>query len=186
MGNRGRLHEGTGTRDVVRNHQSNAWLTCVLSFRDRRVPQWHPRRYTPLFFLDEAVAFAAGHRPCAECRHQAFIAFADALTAADGGQRPRAKELDTRLHTERSRDRGGHRILTAMPWASLPDGAFVMAGQDPAVVAGDHLTRYDRVSNTYGARDPLPRAGTAAVITPPAAIAVLRAGYQLQIADAAR
>ena len=186
MGNRGRLHEGAGTRDIVRNHQSKAWLTCALSFRGRRVPQWQPNRYTPLFFLDEAVAFAAGHRPCAECRRQAFLAFADALAAADGGQRPRAREMDARLHAERSRDANGHRIPTALPWADLPDGAFVLDGQVPAVVAGDHLTRYDRAGNTYGTRAARPRAGTATVLTPPSAIAVLREGYHLQIADEAR
>jgi methylphosphotriester-DNA--protein-cysteine methyltransferase len=52
----------------VRNHQHKTWITCALSFRDRRVVQWAPNHDTPLFFLDEAVALAAGHRPCAECR----------------------------------------------------------------------------------------------------------------------
>ena len=67
MGNRGRLHQGRGTRDIVRNHQHKTWITCALSFRGRRVAQWEPNRYTPLFFLDEAVALAAGHRPCGTC-----------------------------------------------------------------------------------------------------------------------
>ena len=72
MGNRGRLHRGRGARDVVRNHQHKTWITCALTFRGRRVPQWEQNRYTPLFFLDEAVALAAGHRPCAECRRKAY------------------------------------------------------------------------------------------------------------------
>ena len=72
MGNRGRLHQGRGTRDIVRNHQHKTWITCAVSFRGRRVAQWEPNRYTPLFFLDEAVALSAGHRPCAECRHNAY------------------------------------------------------------------------------------------------------------------
>lgn len=181
-GNRGRLHEGTGTRDVVRDHQGKAWLVCALSFRERRVPQWDPRHYTPLFFLDEAVAFAAGHRPCAECRRRSFTAFADAWATALGDERLRAREIDSRLHAERLRDRHGRRALTEMPWADLPDGVFVIAGPDPGVVSGDHLTRYDRVSNTYGARYPRPRTGTATVITPPSVITVLRAGYRVQIA----
>lgn len=187
MGNRGQLHEGGGTRDIVRHQQSKAWLTCALSFRDRRVAQWQPGRYTPLFFLDEAVAFAAGHRPCAECRYRAFLAFATQLagSAADG-KRLRAAELDSRLHAERSRDPRGRRILAPLPWADLPDGTFVVTDTGMAVVVGDHLTRYERASNTYGARDSRPRVGTAAVLTPPSAIAVLRSGYQLQIADEAR
>jgi hypothetical protein len=197
MGNRGRLHEGSGTRDIVRNHRSEAWLTCVLSFRGRRVAQWHPNRYTPLFFLDEAVAFAAGHRPCAECRRAAFIAFTafagplagsvgGPLAGSRGGARPRAPEIDARLHAERSRDAPGDRMLTATAWADVPDGAFVMAAAGPAVVSGDHLTRYDRAANAYGPRESRPRGGTAAVLTPPTAITVLRAGYPIQIADEAR
>ena len=149
------------------------------------MPQWHPRHYTPLFFLDEAVAFAAGHRPCAECRRSAFNAFAAAWAAAHGGQHPRALEMDSLLHTERLRDPRGRRILTEIPWAGLPDGVFVLDGQDAAVVFTDHLIRYDRVSNTYGARYRRPRAGAATVITPPSAVAALRAGYRVQIADEA-
>jgi hypothetical protein len=187
MGNRGRLHEGAGTRDIVRDHQNKAWLTCALSFRGRRVPQWQPGRYTPLFFLDEAVALAAGHRPCAECRHEAFLAFARALAEPDGGgPRPRAREIDARLHAERARDGQRRRLLSELPWDGLPDGAFVIAGNDPAVVSGGHLTRYDRASNAYGGREPRPGAGMAAVLTPPSAITVLRAGYPVQIADEAR
>ncbi|HEY1700446.1 MAG TPA: hypothetical protein VGG75_12115 [Trebonia sp.] len=181
MGNRGRLHEGAGTRDIVRDHQGRAWLVCSLSFRGRRVTQWDPRHYTPLFLLDEAVAFAAGHRPCAECRHASFLAFADAWAAALGGARPRAPEIDLSLRAERLRDRQGRRTLTEMPWTGLPDGVFVMAGPDPAVVSGGHLARYDRLSNTYGPRGPRPAAGTALVLTPPSAVAVLRAGYPVQI-----
>jgi len=78
MGNRGRLHRGLGgraARETVRNHQHKAWIICVLSFRGRRVAQWEPNRYTLLFFLDEAVALAAGHRPCAECRRSAYNAY---------------------------------------------------------------------------------------------------------------
>jgi len=184
-GNRGRLHEGTGSRDIVRDHRGKTWLICALSFKGRHSPQWQPDHYTHLFFLDEAVGFAAGHRPCAECRRSAFVAYRDAWVAAHGGQRPYAREMDSWLHAERLRDRHGHRALTAMPWADLPDGVFVLADQDPAVVAGDQLTRYDRVSNAYGERRPRPRDGTAAVITPPAAVALLRAGYHVQIDYAA-
>lgn len=186
MGNRGRLHDGAGSRVIVRDHQTKAWLTCVLSFRDRRVAQWHPHRYTPLFFLDEAVALAAGHRPCAECRRRDFTSFAAAVTAAGNSPRPRAAELDVRLQAERARDSRGRRRLTTGPWADVPDGAFVLAEDGPAVVTGDHLTRYNQAANAYGDRIARPRAGTAAVLTPPTAVAALRAGYPAQVADAAR
>jgi hypothetical protein len=92
MGNRGCLHEG---HQIVRPWRLRAWLTCRLSFRGRHVEQWAPRRYTPLFFLDEAVAFAAGHRPCGECRHHDYLAYRDTPGAASAG------ELDARLDAKR-------------------------------------------------------------------------------------
>ena len=186
MGNRGRLHEGAGSRVIVRDHQTRAWLTCVLSFRERRVAQWDPHRYTPLFFLDEAVALAAGHRPCAECRRRYCPAVPAAAPAAAASPRPRAAGLDTRLQADRARDSRGRRRLTTLAWADVPDGAFVLAGDAPVVVTGNHLTGYDRAANAYGDRVARPRAGTAAVLTPPTAVAALRAGYPAQVADTAR
>ena len=88
MGNRGRLHEGSGTRGIVRNHQSKAWITCVLEFKGRQARQWAPNHYTQLFFLDEAVAFAAGHRPCAECRRGDYNAYRQKWQETHGGAMP--------------------------------------------------------------------------------------------------
>ena len=126
MGNRGRLHEGRGTRDVARNHQHKTWITCVLSFRGRQVPQWQPNRYTPLFFLDEAVALAAGHRPCAECRHGAYTTYRALFAETRGGATTYAKDMDTQLHLERT---GGteHRA----PWAAFPTGCSSQPIPDP-------------------------------------------------------
>jgi hypothetical protein len=185
MGNRGRLHEGpanrSGTRDVVRNHQTKAWITCVLSFKDRRVAQWEPNHYTVLFFLDEAVALAAGHRPCAECRRSAYRTYRGLWAETNGGAMPYANGMDTRLHLKRM---GGaeHRACSD----SLPDGVFVATDSGPAVVVGDHLAVWDPHENTY--RDKLPRrmAGIATVLTPPSTVAILRAGYPVQIDQAAR
>jgi hypothetical protein len=130
MDNRGRLHDAAGERDVVRHYQAKAWLTCALSFRDRRVSQWQPGRCTPLFLRDETVAFAAGHRPRAECRRNAFNAFADAV--AGEGPRPRAGELDSRLHAERGRDSQGRRTLSAVLTPPTAIAAF-QAGYRPQV-----------------------------------------------------
>ena len=181
MGNRGRLHEGRGTRDVVRNHQHKTWITCVLSFRGRRVPQWEPNRYTWLFFLDEAVALAAGHRPCAECRRGAYNAYRTLWAETHLGALTYAKGMDKRLHRERT----GRAELRA-PWDSLPDGVFVATDSGPAVVVGDHLAVWDQNDNGY--RDKLPRrtTGTATVLTPPSTVEILRAGYPVQIDDSAR
>ncbi|BCY09478.1 hypothetical protein [Actinoplanes sp. L3-i22] len=177
MGNRGRLHEGRGTRDVVRNHQVKAWITCALTYRDCRLPQWEPRHYTQLFFLDEAVALAAGHRPCARCRRGAYNAYRDAWALATGEQRPRAYQMDARLHAERI----GRGRRHPHPWRELPDGVFVDTGRGPAVLTGDHLTVWDEATNTYHQRLSRPPAGTAQVITPPSTVSVLTVGYPVQI-----
>jgi hypothetical protein len=179
MGNRGRLHEGEGgraAREIVRNHQHKAWITCALSFRGRRVAQWEPNRYTPLFFLDEAVALAAGHRPCAECRRNAYTTYRTLWAETHGGAMPYAKDMDTQLHRERTKG-SGHRA----PWDGLPDGVFVSTDSGPAVVVGDQVAVWDGEGNIYRDKLPRPRTGTSLVITPASTVAILRAGYPVQI-----
>ncbi len=182
MGNRGRLHEGRSTREVVRNHQHKTWITCVMSFRGRRVRQWEPNRYTPLFFLDEAVAFAAGHRPCAECRRGAYNTYRMLWSESHRGATTYAKDMDTRLHDERM-----GRAVQSAPWKGLPDGAFVATDAGPAaVVVGNYLAVWDRSDNAYRGKVPRPTTGTATVLTPPSTVDILRAGYPVQIDDSAR
>ena len=180
MGNRGRLHRGRGTRDVVRNHQHKTWITCASSFRDRRVPQWEPNRYTPLFFLDEAVALAAGHRPCAECRRKAYNAYRMLWYETHSGPIPYAKDMDAQLHRERTAP-AEHRAS----WEGLPDGVFVATASGPAVVVGDHLAVWDQHDNTYREKLARPKTGVAKVFTPPSTVQILRAGYPVQIDDSA-
>jgi hypothetical protein len=180
MGNRGRLHEGRGTRDVVRNHQHKTWITCVLSFRGRRVAQWEPHRYTPLFFLDEAVALAAGHRPCGECRHRDYLTFKTLWLETHGGTMVYARDMDEQLHRERI-EKSGHRA----GWGDLPDGVFVATDAGAGVVVGDHVALWDR-DNSYRRKLPRPRSGEATVLTPPSTVRIIRAGYPVQIDDSAR
>ena len=182
-GNRGILHEG---REIVRFHASDLWIICALEFRGRWSEQWRPHHYTFLFFHDEAVALAAGHRPCAECRRASYDAYRDAWAEGLGEARPSAKDINRRLHAERI-ERGTHRRrLHELPWRDLPDGAFVLPSDDarPAVVAGDQLTPWTHAG--YGTPLARPRTGTARVITPPATVAVLRTGYPVQLDHAAR
>jgi hypothetical protein len=186
MGNRGRLHRGDGTREIIRDHQTKAWLTCALRFQDRRVSQWQPGRYTPLFFLDEAVALAAGHRPCAECRHADYTAYRARWVATHGGHDIRARDIDEQLHRERRPSGSASRPLNEMAWSTLPDGVFVRTEHGPAVVVGDHLAVWQARDNRYRLRLPRPRDGAAPVLTPPSTVDVLRAGYPVQIDDSAR
>jgi hypothetical protein len=180
-GNRGVLHRG---HEIVRSHASDLWITCALSFNGRWREQWLPNRFTWLYFHDEAVAFAAGHRPCGECRRAAYTAYREAWADALVTPPPSAKEMNRRLHGERIVRGTSARRFHDAPWASLPDGVFVVIDDRPFVVLGDHLTEWGR--DGYGARRRRPARGTATLITPLSSVAVLRAGYSIQIDDAAR
>ncbi|QSE89182.1 hypothetical protein JWS13_11430 [Rhodococcus pseudokoreensis] len=175
MGNRGRLHRG---RSVVRNHSGKRWIICVTDYPARTVPQWNEGHYTVLFFHDEAVALAAGHRPCALCRRERYNDFRAAWRSANGGGLPSADEMDARLHGERldgSRQRT-HRAA----WSSLPRGTFVLFDDEPAVVLDDTVVPWS--DDGYGAPSKRPAGGTATVLTPPSTVAVLAAGYSPDIA----
>jgi hypothetical protein len=179
-GNRGILHSGN---EIVRFHASDLWITCALEFRGRWRRQWQPHHYTFLYFHDEAVSFAAGHRPCAECRRESYHAYRTAWAEGLGVDPPSAKQMIRQLHGERIH-RGSHRRrLHELPWADLPDGAFVLLEEAPAVVVGDQLSLWTR--DGYGGRRTRPMNGTANVITPPSTIAALRAGYRVQLDDGA-
>lgn len=185
MGNRGRLHEGSGTRVVVRQHQTMLWITCRLSFKDRRTPQWEPHTYTPLFFLDEAVALAAGHRPCAECRRSDFLDYQRLWAEATGEPKPRAPDMDRVLHGERRPVGRGSRPTWRLPWRDVPNATFVVIDGSPAVVVNDRLARWDSATGRYGEWLRRPDAGDAAVLTPASTVAVLSAGYVPQLDSAA-
>lgn len=175
-GNRGILHRGT---DVVRFHASALWITCALSFKDWRLPQWEPGHFTLLFFHDEAVSLAAGHRPCALCRRPAYDAYRQAVARVEGGAPYRAKELDRVLHAERLHRGTRRRRLHSIAWADLPDAAFVMHNGSPAIVLGRRLVPWTTAG--YGAPAPRPRGGTVEVITPPTSLAALHSGYRPQV-----
>jgi hypothetical protein len=175
-GNRGCLVDGGGA--VVRHHASRAWICCELRFRDWRQPPAAPNRWTPLFFLDEAVALAAGHRPCATCRRDDYRAYRDAVAVAAGERLP-ATELDRRLAAERAGPgrglvRAGDRIVRPLPYAGLPDGAVVVIGDGCALVLAGRVWSFTFAGWTSPA--PLPR-GTASVLTPPTSLAALANGY---------
>ncbi|QDZ14043.1 hypothetical protein [Humibacter ginsenosidimutans] len=180
-GNRGRLHDG---HDIVRFHSGTLWIVCGLEFRGRWQPQWQPHHYTFLFFRDEAVAFAAGHRPCAECRHASYTAYVDAWASAAGAARPSANAVNSRLHAERLYAGTHRRRLHEVAWREVPDGAFVLSETAPALVLGDALVPW--TATGYGEASVRPHSGRALMITPPSTAAVLREGYPVQIDAAAR
>ena len=183
MGNRGVLHDDEG--NVKRLWLVKRWLVCVLQFRGRKRTVMTPRRYTELFFLDEATALAAGHRPCAECRHDRFIDFCRAWKTAQrrpaSSPRPTADEIDAVLHLERiARDKS--KVRFAAPLDALPDGVFVLLkerGEQPFLVSGDNLLEWS--PSGYSRSRSRPKKLTVEVLTPKTTVAAIRAGYTPEI-----
>jgi hypothetical protein len=178
MGNRGVLHDADG--HVRRAWQSRRWIVCVLEFKGRRRPVMAPGRYTELFFLDEATALAAGHRPCAECRRERFNAFRAAWRAAvpeAGPSPPTADAMDRRLHAERVGP-GRVKRLFAARLGDVPDGAFVRhvdRGDDVWLVRHGGLLAWS--PGGYTRRIDRPPDTEVAVVTPASTAAALRGGY---------
>ena len=171
IGNRGVLHDDA--RRIVRPAQVRRWIACRLAFKGIRRTIMTPRRWTELFFLDEATAFAAGHRPCAECRRADFVRFRTAWERAHGGAPARVDPIDRRLDAER---RAGRRKLTYRDdVTTLPDGSYIVADGAAWLVLGSELLAWtDRGYTTRRAR---PSHGEVEVLTPPSTVAVFRAGY---------
>ena len=181
LGNRGLLHDAHGA--IRRPFQVQRWIICRLSFKGRRRPIMAPGQYTELFFLDEATALAAGHRPCAECQRPRFEHFRAVWAAANprlsGGPRPPAPLLDAALHAERLTPAARQRTFAALA-ASLPDGACVSLPGDPRayLVRGPYLLHWTPFG--YDAAQPRP-IGTVQVLTPRSVVRTLAAGFAAQI-----
>lgn len=179
LGNRGSIHR-RDRQEIARPWQVRRWITCVLEYKGWVAPKWQPGRWTPLFFWDEAVALAAGHRPCSLCRHADFVRWMDGWEAACG-DRPKVDQVDARLHEERveggpvrSRAKRRHRL----PWRDLPVGTFVVvSGEVPALVLADRLVAWSPAPDGYGPLTARPHRGDAVVLTPPSTVAVLANGY---------
>jgi hypothetical protein len=176
MGNRGgALHNDQ--REIVRAYASRRWIACVLEFRGRRRTVMSPGRYTELFFLDEVVALAAGHRPCAECRRADFNAFKDAWGRARGldtAASVRADDMDLELHRARM---GARRTKVTYEAAldSLPEGCFVRLESASCLIWHGALWRW----SPEGYREEKRTAGDrVTVLTPEPMVECLMHGYR--------
>jgi hypothetical protein len=175
MGNRGILPDAQQRLGVARWRHPH-WIFCRLAFKGRRRPVMAPRRYTELFFLDEATALAAGHRPCCECKREDFLRFQAAWRRAFG-HHALAGAIDRTLHQARIEPRRRRQIRFEAALDDLPDGAFVLLAADrstPLLIFGESLLPWHPAG--YGAPRPRP-AATAVVLTPRPTVAILRAGY---------
>lgn len=177
MGNRGGVIHND-RKEIVRPYASRRWIACVLEFRGRRRVVMSPHRYTELFFLDEATALAAGHRPCAECRRARFNEFKEAWRR--GKKRPAdeyvyADEMDEELHPARI-GKGRRKITYEAALRSMPDGCFVQLEGASYLVWENVLARW----SAEGYREMLRRPGemTVTVLTPEPIVRCIRNGYR--------
>jgi hypothetical protein len=182
MGNRGCLHDA-GDRPV-RQYQSRRWIVCVLDFKGRKRTPMPPGHYTSLFFLDEATALAAGHRPCAECQRARFSSFRAHWAAANPelarSAAPAVDTIDATLHGERISDHRFQRDKVKLTYAEklemLPDGVFVVldSGDMPYLVRGEALYAW----SFAGYHTPIARpSGMVQVLTPRSIVRAIAAGF---------
>lgn len=173
-GNRGCLHDGNGS--IRRRFDGKRWIACRLEFRGwLRRPLLQPGRFTELFFLDEATALAAGHRPCALCRREDYARLVEFWRELHPDQ-VGADAMDAQLHAERVAPGTRAHRLHAAPLDELADGAFVLEDGAPWLVLGAELVRWTPAG--YAARKPRAPGRQAMLITPPSLVALLAAGRQ--------
>ena len=181
MGNRGGCLHRLDQTLKTRRWATRQWIACLLDFKGRRRQLMQPNRYTELFFLDEATALAAGHRPCFECRRADAVRFAELWSRVHRQTKPaRATDMDAILHPERTDSRGAKRThLAAL--AGLPDGAFVLHTANGAAPRAYLIDAYRLLPwSPAGYEKAISRPAQALieVLTPPSIVAVLSAGYR--------
>ncbi len=173
-GNRGIIHD-PATRTLLKRHwASRAWLTCLCEFRGRRRKVMATRSWTELFFLDEATAFAAGHRPCFFCRRDDANRFRKAWEDGNGASNVHAGDIDLVLHRERLDGKTKRLHALPMRFNRLPDGAMVQAGEESFLVAKGRALLW----SPAGYRLASAAVEGAMLLTPPSALRALAAGYR--------
>jgi len=173
-GNRGIIHD-PATRTLLRRRwTTKGWIVCVCEFRGRRRELMSPGRWTELFFLDEATALAAGHRPCFYCRRADAKAFQAAWAIGNRVETPRAPVMDASLHAERLERRRKRLHPLPRPVPALPDGTMVAADTDAYLIWAGRSWRW----SFGGYRQAVPPGGFDALLTPPSTVAALASGYR--------
>ena len=170
MGNRGGKFHAANRTLTRRRWASRQWICCVLEFKNRQRDVWG-RYYTELFFLDEVTAFAAGHRPCFECRRRDAELFAQLFSGKK--ERASASAMDRALHDQRldGKAKRTHRRTID----GLPDGAMVALDEEVFAIRGSRLLRWTPAG--YAASRARPRGMQVEVLTPPSILSVLARGY---------
>jgi len=181
MGNRGILHNHE--QEVLRPFKLKAWLTCKLQFNGRKREVMAPNRYTELFFMDEATAFAAGHRPCFECRREDYNHFKSLWLKGNPeygfDEKTSIQKIDAILHQERI-NRDGSKVTHEEKPNNLPDGTFILLNNQPYLLA--HGLIYLWTPFGYAKPIPMPVVDKVDVLTPKSIVNTFRIGFKPQIA----
>lgn len=178
MGNRGEIHDQDG--QIVRQYKSKAWVTCKLSYKGwNRKPLMQPGRYTELFFLDEATALSAGHRPCGMCRNAEYASFkAHWLNANGFAASSSVGDIGKMLHSERMSCSEGDAWRQSL--ASLPGGVLVVSDDTPCLWDGEALFPWRQTG--YGRKlIPSSLPTIVSLLTPPPVVNAIRDGYRVQV-----
>jgi hypothetical protein len=180
MGNRGILHNEQ--QQILRPYKLKAWITCVLAFKDRKREVMSPNRYTELFFFDEATSFAAGHRPCFECRRNDYNRFKVFWLKGNPeygfNEKTSIQKIDDIIHQERI-DRNKSKVTFEEDVYHIPDGSFILIDDKAFLVFEKKIFLWSPYG--YETGKPLPEEDTLTVITPRSLIKTFQAGYQPQI-----
>ncbi|MGE0824024.1 MAG: hypothetical protein AB7G75_14460 [Candidatus Binatia bacterium] len=185
LGNRGIIHNLA--REIVAPWRIKAWITCQLTWRGRRRTVMQPGSWTELFFLDEATAFAAGHRPCAYCRRERFREFKTIWLSANPtafhAVTPRISAIDTILHSERTQ-RGGKKVTYEEALSALPEGTMIELGAGAYLLWNQKLLRWS--FSGYSPSDtPRPSQNRVRVLTPASIVRTFRNGFRPEVHESA-
>jgi hypothetical protein len=179
MGNRGVIHKD---KQITSAFRHKAWITCVLEFKGRKRTVMTPGRWTELFFMDEATAFAAGHRPCFECRRSDALRFKSCWIKGNPQyaftMETSINQIDEVIHRERI-DRGKKKVMHQRAPADVPEGTFVLMNNDPHMVSKGKLHRWTPLG--YEESVAMPDVSTFTVLTPHSIVNAFCAGYVPQI-----
>jgi hypothetical protein len=175
LGNRGVIHNAH--QQMIRPFKLKAWITCRLEFKGKKRKVMTPDRWTELFFLDEATAFAAGHRPCFECRREDAVRFKQYWLKGNPeygfNEKTPIGEIDKVLHKERI-GRDHSKITFPSAARDLPKGAFVLYKNDPYLVSDGTMFLWSPAGYAKGIAFPDEQIP---VLTPRSVVQTFRAGY---------
>ncbi len=186
MGNRGVIHRD---KKIVRNFKTKHWITCSIHYKNARRTMMTNNRWTELFFLDEATAFSAGHRPCAYCRNKDFKLFkklwieanADSYNLTDFA----ISKIDDILHQERMSEKGEKRTYKSA-LKHLPDAVMVQTDDsDQCYLYCNHfLLKWSE----HGYTEMMKADGNkvVTVLTPKSMVNVFKLGYSCDIHPGAK